>query len=87
MDYLGEIPGMFTPNPAELLASQKMTQHINYFKDAFDIVFFDTPPVVAVTDAPLLGTKLDGVLLVVRSHHTDREVASRAFASLNNVIL
>ncbi|MBD3392166.1 MAG: polysaccharide biosynthesis tyrosine autokinase [Chitinivibrionales bacterium] len=77
--------GMFTPNPAELIGSQKMTHHIEYFRDNFDIVFFDTPPIVAVTDAALLGTRLDGVLLVIRSHHTDREVASRAVNTLKNV--
>jgi capsular exopolysaccharide synthesis family protein len=77
--------GMFTPNPAELIGSQKMAQHIDYFKEHFDIVFFDTPPIVAVTDASLLGTRLDGVLLVIRSHHTNREIAERALASLRNV--
>jgi polysaccharide biosynthesis transport protein len=77
--------GMFTPNPAELIGSQKMVQHIEYFKNNFDMVFFDTPPVVAVTDAALLGTKVDGVLLVIKSHHTDRPVATRAVSILNNV--
>ncbi len=77
--------GMFTPNPAELIGSQKMSQHIEYFKSRFDIVFFDTPPIVAVTDATLLGTRLDGALLVIRSHHTDREIATRAINTLTNV--
>ncbi|MFP4415831.1 MAG: polysaccharide biosynthesis tyrosine autokinase [Chitinispirillaceae bacterium] len=77
--------GMFTPNPAELIGSQKMVQHIDYFKTHFDMVFFDTPPIVAVTDATLLGTKLDGVLLVIRSHHTDREISRRALRMLSNV--
>ena len=49
------------------------------------MVFFDTPPVVAVTDATLLATKVDGVLLIVKSHHTDRDVALRAINILNNV--
>ncbi len=77
--------GMFTPNPAELLGSQKMTTLLDYFRDHFDMIFFDTPPIVAVTDAVLLGTKLEGVLLVVRSHHTDRDVAGRALTMLDNV--
>ncbi|MBD3319683.1 MAG: polysaccharide biosynthesis tyrosine autokinase [Chitinivibrionales bacterium] len=77
--------GLFSPNPAELIGSQRMMQHINYFKENFDIVFFDTPPVVAVTDASLLSTKIDAVLLVVKSHHTDREIASRAVQNLRNV--
>ncbi len=77
--------GMFTPNPVELIASQKMALHIEYFRNNFDMVFFDTPPIIAVTDAALLGTKLDGILLVVRSHKTSREVAQQAVNNLNNV--
>jgi capsular exopolysaccharide synthesis family protein len=77
--------GMFTPNPAELIASQKMATHIEYFKNNFDMVFFDTPPIIAVTDATLLGTKLDGILLVIRSHKTSREVAQQAVTNLRNI--
>lgn len=77
--------GIFTPNPAELIGSQKMKQIIEYFKSNFDMIFFDTPPIVAVTDATLLGTKVDGLLMVVKSHHTDREIALRAMNSLRNV--
>ena len=77
--------GIFSANPAELIASQKMIQHIEYFKKHFDMVFFDTPPIVAVTDATLLGKKVDGVLLVIKSHHSDREFVSRALTNLNNV--
>jgi len=77
--------GIFTPNPAELIASQKMATLIDYLKENYDMIFFDTPPIIAVTDAPLLGTKVDGVLLVVRSHKTSREVAERAVSNLTNV--
>ena len=77
--------GIFTPNPAELIGSHKMMQHIEYFKKNYDMVFFDTPPIVAVTDATLLGKKVDGVLLVIKSHHSDREFVSRALTTLRNV--
>jgi polysaccharide biosynthesis transport protein len=77
--------GMFTPNPAELIGSHKMIQHIEYFKKHYDMVFFDTPPIVAVTDATLLGKKIDGILLVIKSHHADREFVSRALTTLTNV--
>jgi Mrp family chromosome partitioning ATPase len=49
------------------------------------MVFFDTPPIVAVTDATLLGKKIDGVLLVIRSHHTDKDFGLRAVSTLSNV--
>jgi tyrosine-protein kinase Etk/Wzc len=77
--------GIFTPNPAELIGSHKMNTLVDYFRQNFDMVFFDTPPIVAVTDAALLGTKLDGIMLVVKSHHTDRDVVSRALNALMNV--
>lgn len=77
--------GMFTPNPAELLASHKMTTLIDYFKSHFDIIFFDTPPVVAVTDSVLLGTKIDGLLFVIRSQKTSREAALHAISNMKNV--
>jgi polysaccharide biosynthesis transport protein len=77
--------GIFTPNPAELIGSHKMMQHIDYFKKHYDMVFFDTPPIVAVTDATLLGKKVDGVLVVIKSRHSDREFVSRAVNTLINV--
>ncbi len=77
--------GSFTPNPAELIGSHKMDIHLEYFKANYDIIFFDTPPIVAVTDAALLGTKLDGVIIVLRSQKTSREIARHAISNLNNV--
>lgn len=77
--------GIFTPNPAELLGSHKLQEHLDYFKKTYDMVFFDTPPIVAVTDATLLGTKMDGLLVVIKSHHTDREILIRAVNILRNV--
>jgi capsular exopolysaccharide synthesis family protein len=77
--------GIFTPNPAELLGSYKMEKLLAYFCSNYDIVFFDTPPIVAVTDSTLLGTKMDGLLMVIKSHHTDREIALWAVNSLRKV--
>jgi len=77
--------GIFSPNPAELIASNKMMQHLEYFKKHYDMIFFDTPPVLAVTDSMLLGSKVDGVLLVIKAHHTDKEVAVRAVNSIRNI--
>jgi capsular exopolysaccharide synthesis family protein len=77
--------GTFSPNPAELIGSNRMSKLIEFFKEQFDIVFFDTPPIVAVTDATLLGKKMDGLLLVIRSNHTDRIMASRAISNISNV--
>ena len=66
------------PNPTDLLGSQKMEQAIAALKDRADMVIFDAPPVVSVTDAVVLGTKVDGVLLIVSAGRTRREHTQRA---------
>lgn len=51
----------------------------------YDIVLFDSPPIIAVTDAAVLGPRLDGVILVLKSGQTDRDAAFRAYSLLKNV--
>ncbi|MBN1285786.1 MAG: CpsD/CapB family tyrosine-protein kinase [Anaerolineae bacterium] len=77
----GDIP----PNPADLLGSKRMEAVIDALKAQADIVIFDTPPILAVTDAVLLGAKVDGALLVVRAGRTRRDDAARAKAALERV--
>ncbi len=66
------------PNPADLLGSKKLDQLIETLTESYDFVLFDAPPVVAVTDAAVLGGKVDGVLLVVNAGRTRRDHAERA---------
>lgn len=66
------------PNPADLLGSRKTDQLLEKLKEMADIILFDAPPVIAVTDAAVLGAKVDGVLLVINSGKTRREHAERA---------
>ncbi|HHS97574.1 MAG TPA: polysaccharide biosynthesis tyrosine autokinase [Chloroflexi bacterium] len=77
--------GPLPPNPADLLGSRRMEQVIAALRERADLVLFDAPPVIAVTDAAVLGTKVDGVLLVVRAGHTRREHAQRAKELLERV--
>ena len=70
--------GPIPPNPSELLGSNKMRRLIDAAKDQYDLVIFDTPPVLAVTDAQLLANFVDGSLLVIRSKKTDQESAIKA---------
>lgn len=70
--------GPIPPNPSELLGSNKMRRLIDEAKDQYDLVIFDTPPVLAVTDAQLLANFVDGSLLVIRSKQTDQESAIKA---------
>ncbi len=77
--------GPLPPNPAEMLGSRRMEEIIAALKARADIVLFDAPPVVAVTDAAVLGTKVDGVLLVISAGKTRREHALRAREVLDRV--
>lgn len=70
--------GPIPPNPAELLASNNMTELLKEMKEQFDMVIFDTPPVLAVADAQILANKVDGSILVVSSGKTDKEAAVKA---------
>jgi non-specific protein-tyrosine kinase len=66
------------PNPADLLGSRKIDQLLEKLSEMADIILFDAPPVIAVTDAAVLGAKVDGVLLVINAGQTRRDHAERA---------
>lgn len=70
--------GPLPPNPADLLGSMKIDSLLELLTSKADIVLLDAPPVIAVTDATVLGAKVDGVLLVIRAGKTKREHAERA---------
>jgi non-specific protein-tyrosine kinase len=77
--------GPLPPNPADLLGSRRIESLISNLKARADIVLFDAPPVLAVTDAALLASKLDGALLVIGASHTRREHAQRAKELLEKI--
>jgi non-specific protein-tyrosine kinase len=77
--------GPLPPNPAELMGSRRMEEVIAALAEGADQIFFDTPPVVAVTDAAVLSTKVDGVLLVISAGRTRREYARSAVQRLEQV--
>jgi len=77
--------GALPPNPSEMLASQKMEEVLDRLRTDFDMVVVDSPPVIAVTDAAILSTKVDGTILVVSSGHTNRDALSRAQTLLDSV--
>jgi len=64
--------GPIPPNPAELLSSQRMGQVVQQLQEEADIVIFDTPPVLTVADASILGASVSGCLLVVDTGKTRR---------------
>jgi capsular exopolysaccharide synthesis family protein len=77
--------GPLPPNPADLMDSRRMEEVVAALAERADQVFFDTPPVVAVTDAAVLSTKVDGVLLVISAGKTRREYARTAVHRLEQI--
>lgn len=77
--------GPLPPNPADLMGSRRMEEVIAALAEQADQVLFDTPPVVAVTDAAVLATKVDGVLLVISAGKTRREYARTAVQRLEQI--
>jgi capsular exopolysaccharide synthesis family protein len=75
IDNLYVMPaGSLPPNPSELLGSKAMKELFAQLRKQFDRIFFDAPPLMAVTDAALMGSITDGVLLVARAGEAQKEV-------------
>ena len=74
--------GSSPPNPAELVGSRKMQETLAFLQAHFDYVLIDSPPVMPVSDAILLSTMVDGVVLVVGGQETPKHVVREARARL-----
>jgi capsular exopolysaccharide synthesis family protein len=72
------LSGPIPPNPSELLASDRMKHLIEEVRGKFAYVIFDSPPVLAVTDAVVLAAYADGVVLCVHGGQTPRELVQRS---------
>lgn len=72
------LSGPIPPNPSELLASDRMKHLIAEVRSHFAYVIFDSPPVLAVTDAIVLAASADGVVLCVHGGKTPRELVQRS---------
>ncbi len=77
--------GPLPPNPAEILGSARMTELIQRLEASADVVIFDSPPVLAVADAVILASRVDGVVLVVKAKRTRRSVVREALKRLQQV--
>ena len=77
--------GPLPPNPAELVGSEKMSKLLETLESYFDMIIVDSPPCLAVTDAVVLSTRVDGVALVSNSGATRRKQLQEAVARLNDV--
>lgn len=87
-----EVPGLslipcgpIPPTPSELLGSRQMENILKDLEERFDWVLFDSPPVVAVTDAVVISQLVDGVVLVVKAGQTSRDLLAKALKQLSDV--
>ena len=76
--------GRSSKSPAEMLASPRMRQLIEELKTRFDFIIFDTPPVLTVADAIVLGPMTDGVILVIQAGKIRKRPIQRAVELLHN---
>jgi len=77
--------GPVSPRPSEMLCSDHMKRLLLQWREMFDHVIIDSPPILAVTDAVRLSIEADAVLLVVRSSQTSKAALRRASVMLSQV--
>lgn len=77
--------GPTPPNPSELLSSRRMQELVDILSESFDLVIFDMPPVVTVTDAQIMSSYVDGTILVVRERKTNKQAILEAKKLLDMV--
>lgn len=77
--------GNIPPNPAELLVSDKMLDGLDYLKNIFDIIIFDTPPSLLVTDSAIISRIVDTTIIVSEYNQTKKEDLEKVKKDIENV--
>ncbi len=77
--------GSLIPNPSELLGSHQMQRFLDEVRRKYDLIVFDTPPLNAATDAIVVGTQVDAVVLVLRAGKTQRALAKSKLELFSSV--
>jgi capsular exopolysaccharide synthesis family protein len=77
--------GKLPPNPAEMLGGQHARETLAKLTEGYDLVIIDTPPLLAASDAAILATLSDGVIMVLRAGSTESAAAQQAMQQLNAI--
>ncbi|MDP8263825.1 MAG: CpsD/CapB family tyrosine-protein kinase [Candidatus Ancaeobacter aquaticus] len=86
IDNLTVLPAGHIPkNPSELIGTEKMKDLLKEQSNFFDIIFLDSASVLTVTDASILSTMVDGILLVILADKTPRDAAMRTLSLLRKI--
>ena len=75
--------GPIPPNPTELLSSKIFDDLIEEIKKNYDIIIFDAPPILSVSDAQIISHHCDGTLLIIHSGVTEKEEVLKTKAILS----
>jgi len=78
--------GSQPPAPGGLLSSRRMHQLVQDFRQDYDLIIIDTPPLIGITDAKLASTHTDGILLVTQIERTQRSEVQRVLSDLGNTM-
>jgi len=79
--FSGPIP----PNPAELIGSVKMNELLQFFSDKYDILIFDSPPLLTVSESRILSKAMDTTIVVAKSGKTTYEATKRGMKLLDDI--
>jgi Mrp family chromosome partitioning ATPase len=77
--------GPIPPNPSEILISHHMKELIEQARTRYERIIIDSPPVTAVTDAVIIASLVDGVVMVIRANDTHREMIKNGISQLQSV--
>jgi capsular exopolysaccharide synthesis family protein len=77
--------GSLPPNPSELLGSNRMSELIDALEQEWDMILFDSPPIVAVTDSSMISAEIDALIMVIKAGQTERAAVDRALDTIANV--
>ena len=77
--------GLIPPNPSEMLGSRKMSKFVKLLESDYDMILFDSPPLVAVTDATMISKEIDSIILVIKAGQTDKKAFHHTMANLKNI--
>lgn len=83
VDFYAITAGTEPPDPVKLLASKRMRLLMNQLEKQFDLVVYDTPPLVGLADATLIASHTDGLILVSRLNRCDRNILQHAMDNIS----
>jgi capsular exopolysaccharide synthesis family protein len=78
-------PGPVPPNPSELISSRKMERLLERMKEKYDIIIFDSPPLLTVADSMVISRYLDVTLVITRAGKTNYEMVRRGLKMLKEI--